>query len=292
MKDFLADIMMKSENPDIFEYILYKKLHGKKSTVKKEEGVPPLTFTSSGFPLNSYEIFGNLVNGEGVGDRTENLFDASTATRYEYVITNVYVGQVTDGRISPYSSPNAICYILPAKPGASYTLTTHTSDNVVALRAGFYALSEPSVSDNVVHNGTQAQTNIANPTITVTNTGNHPYLVFQLSAGYVSDVTVIEGSTAPSSYIPYGYKIPVSCAGVITPIYIGANPLRKALDDSVFDELSSEGIIIRRVDDEGTPLAEPIVETVTCPVIETDEGSNTFDVDTTVTPSNVIIYHT
>lgn len=279
MKNFLADIMMKSENPDLFEYILYKKLHGTKSTVKKEEGAPPLTFTSSGFPLNSYEIFGNLVNGEGVGDRTENLFDFQTVTtgyRIQWSTGNMYADSTA--KMSDYIpistgfySFDAAYFVIGFDDNKTYLGAYNNGSFVKDFSAGVSAVNIPSGCSY----------------IKILSYSSQPEY-----QGFLSETTMINSGSTALPYEPYGYKIPVSCGGETTTIYIGENPLRKALDDSVFDELSSEGIIIRRVDDEGTPLVEPITETVTCPVIDTDEGSNTFDVDTTVTPSKVILYHT
>ena len=36
-----------------------------------------------------------------------------------------------------------------------------------------------------------------------------------------ADLMIIAGSTAPTSYIPYGYKIPISSGGTTTPVYLG-----------------------------------------------------------------------
>ena len=49
---------------------------------------------------------------------------------------------------------------------------------------------------------------------------------------------IIEGSTAPSDYIPYGYKIPILSNGVSYPIYL-SEPIRK-IGDTV-DTVPSTG---------------------------------------------------
>ena len=36
-----------------------------------------------------------------------------------------------------------------------------------------------------------------------------------------ADLMIVEGSTAPSEYIPYGYKIPILSGGTTTPVYLG-----------------------------------------------------------------------
>ena len=246
---------------------------------------------SDGTAITSYTIKGNTVqNGtpsnpvevNGVGERTENLFDSSSAVCYEFVITNVYAYEISDGRLTAYEG--GYCYVIKASPNVTYTLKVHTSDDVATLRAGFYSLPIPSQADRIVHDGTQAPNYTSNPTITITNSGNYPYLILQMSGAYVSYLTITVGSTPPASFIPYGYKIPISNGQQTIDIYIGDLPLLKSLDGTAVDEISN-GILTRRVDSDGSVLPTPTTTQITMPSIPTTEGANSITVDTTVQPS-------
>jgi hypothetical protein len=99
------------------------------------------------------------------------------------------------------------------------------------------------------------------------------------------------GSTA-KPYEPYGYKIPILINGNTTNIYIGDNPLRKSLDGTAYDTLDSDGTLTQRVDSDGSVLATPVVTQITMPTFTVTAGANTFDVDTTVQPSEVSLSYT
>ena len=75
-------------------------------------------------------------------------------------------------------------------------------------------------------------------------------------------VCMVKGETAPEQYIPYGYKIPVTCGGETTNIYIGDTPL-------------------------GT--GQTVTGAQTGVAIPTVSGTNTLSVGTTVQPSGVSI---
>jgi hypothetical protein len=96
------------------------------------------------------------------------------------------------------------------------------------------------------------------------------------------------GSTA-LPYEPFGYKIPITCAGTTVNVYTG-DSLRKALDGSdAVDVLSSTGTITRAVDAEGNALATPTTQSVDVPEIPTAKGQNTLTVDTDLQPSEMTI---
>ena len=74
-------------------------------------------------------------------------------------------------------------------------------------------------------------------------------------------VMLVEGAVASSTYIPYGYRIPIVCGGTTTNIYL--------------DEPLTEGESVSMSD---TGLSIPTIN-----------GSNTLSVNTTVQPSSVYV---
>lgn len=227
---------------DFYTDLVGAKIAKKGSAYQELEGVPPLTFTSNGQPLVDWTIWGNTG---GVGVRTENLFDK-----------NVYL---VGGTQNPNYATN-FRHLIQLKPNTMYTM----SSNVPFVQGNnhLYIYTKGFTSNPFV-------TIYANNPATVT-TDENGYLYFEyakrtyyyqlLDGTYY--VMLTEGSTAPSEYIPYGYKIPVTCGGTTTNIYIGDNPL-------------GEG--------ETVTFAETGVE------IPTVSGENTLTVDTTVQPEKVMI---
>ena len=77
----------------------------------------------------------------------------------------------------------------------------------------------------------------------------------------------VEGSTAPTSYIPYGYKLPLTSAGQGVNVYIGND----TLSDAEYVD-SGTGKIYRMVSSVLTPVDPP----VPFPQIPTSAGSTTI----------------
>ncbi|MBP3266750.1 MAG: hypothetical protein J6M07_00265, partial [Ruminococcus sp.] len=103
-------------------------------------------------------------------------------------------------------------------------------------------------------------------------------------------VQVVKGNTA-LPYEPYGYKMPISVNGQTTNIYIGSEPLRKAVDGSdTADTLNySTQQLIRRVDSSGNALAEPIAENAELPELPSNNGTTVVDAETALKPSKIYV---
>lgn len=183
-------------------------------------GTSPLTFRGLGQPLKDYHIFGETVQDgtpspdypvdvQGVGERTENLWDGSI---YNYAYW-------TDGgRVSP--NPDRYAIGIEVEGNKIYTI----SRNVGASSYFAYGFSDDTIEN--IENVSPHQTLDSGQKIAhINNSQGKKYLWFFFGAGMSTDIMIVEGSTAPSSYVPYGYKIPVTVGGATTPIYIGADPL-------------------------------------------------------------------
>lgn len=196
-------------------------------------GIPPLQIIDNyGDYLVDYKIYGNAVqNGtptpdapvsvDGCGDRTENLFDAQNGEFLRAYIRS------TDGWVG--SSGFAFTAIIPCAPN-----TTYTSTNPLGNRHTIGCFSSyPAVKDTA----TTYISDATSDTLTITTGADTKYigLFFYDSTGggippledVKSEIMFNTVNTA-KPYEPYGYKVPVSCAGTTTPIYLGqAQTLRK-----------------------------------------------------------------
>lgn len=184
----------------------------RKMTTASEIIVPPTTIYADGSNITTYTIKGNTVqNGTptpsnpvdvvGVGERTENLFDDHN------VINITGVG-------------DRYGVILPDGTYSIYNETDNTMFYGVNNWIGRFTACSPH----------------STATITIENEAGKIGGVFMpLNSASQGGCTVVEGSTAPSSYIPYGYKIPISSGGVTTNIYLGSMQTVRQVKKLVLD---------------------------------------------------------
>lgn len=161
-------------------------------------GAVPVTFNADGTPLIDWIIYGNMqqtgtpspttpIQPSECGERTGNLFDDHN------IITIAGLGDrygvvLPPGTYSIYNGTNNIVY-----DGINDFANRH-----VACEAHSTA------------------------TVTLyTDPGTTCGFLMSLNAASQGGVTIVSGSTAPSSYIPYGYKISISSASTTTPVYLG-----------------------------------------------------------------------
>ena len=256
---------------------------------------PPTTIYADGTAISTYTIKGNTaqsgtptpsnpVEVNGVGERTENLFDKNSM-----YVTNYYLN-ASDGQYQKSSSTNLCTIIVPVEPSETYTITITS----YTKRIGFFA-NYPHEADYPESYTNRSTGSYTTSTITLTAPSTANYLVVycysstERNAGYtiddvISNIMLVEGDTAPTNYIPYGYKIPISSVQQTIEIYIGDLPLLKSLDGTAVDEISN-GTLTRRVDSDGSVLPTPTTTQITMPSIPTIEGANSITVDTTVQPS-------
>jgi hypothetical protein len=180
-------------------------------------GPLPIAFNSDGTPLDDYLLHGT---SEGAGVETENLWDGK--------VSSVMLRQVlTDGT-------NKAAFVI-SQPGVytvkcfndhsgyvyckKYTISTDTYDTAKPL-------SLPSSDSHPRY------------AITAIVDTDNIFLVYDPLRADISEAAaqfnrsklcVVEGSTAPTSYIPHGYKLPMTVeSGAQSqdiPIYIGDSKL-------------------------------------------------------------------
>lgn len=235
---------------DIFAELWGRKLSGDYTIVTYTGTLPAtLTNTKAGY-LHRYKIYGNTVQDgtptpenpivpSGCGERTENLFDKD-ATLDGYWLSS------TTGKTVPQAGYSVSDYIR-ASDGESYTL----------VEAGktfcWYDENKGFISTTI---GTTASA----PT-------GAAYFRVNLYTANKRITMVIEGSTAPTSYIPYGYKLPLTSGNTPVDIFIGDDTLST---DEYVD--SGTGKVYRMVSGTLTPVDPP----VPFPQIPTTAGSTTI----------------
>lgn len=184
-----------------------------------------------------YEPFG------GVGVRTENLFDAAS--------NDVKISTSIISTGSPRSSQWFDLYTVAISPNEKYTVHGQSNSSVYEYHCFFDANGQ--IVGQFKTSGT-------------TQTGTAPSTAVSLKLNILKSakqkVMLIAGTFVPSDYIPYGYKIPITCGGETTNIYIGDTPL-------------------------GT--GQTITGSETGIAIPTVDGQNTFSVNTTMQPPKVTV---
>lgn len=176
--------------------------------VSEVTGPLPLTINSDGTALIDYRIYGNTVQTgtptpenpimpEGVGERTENLFDKDNT---EGIENEYYIDRTTGNKVHDLqyyiSAPIAVtseetyCWIF------SLDGTVHG-----APTAGFFDASDNQIG--VASHGAPIK-NFA-----FTTPVNCAYIRASVYKYDIGEAMLVKGSTAPTSYIPYGYKLPM-----------------------------------------------------------------------------------
>lgn len=228
-------------------------------TVKEISGVPPLSFHSMGQTL-TWSLDGNTDSGNSVGDKTNQLLDWSLVESGTIDSTTGQPIPRENAKRSDFMFIDGFITI----SGFEGNLRIFTYDN------------EKNYITNFLYDSPFRLTNsyfrIAGPISSMVDT-----------------IMINDGSTA-LPFEPYGYDVPIVVNNTDTYHCYITDVLRKSDGESpVYDTMSSDGTIIRRVDTDGTPLEEPTEETYTAPSVVVPWGNNTVDVDTTVLPSSMYI---
>lgn len=236
---------------------IYYRTHAK-GVGKELTGSPPLSFVSNGENLVDYRIYG--ASG-GVGDRTANLYNESAA-----VDTNYYINNNGNSVIGNFGD-RFLRVRLNVTPSTYYVFSwlnvfLGSENNSAYIRIAEYTANNRFISRTLCD--CSAQTDNAFLFYTDNNTTYiDVYIDSETSSRgqHLSGIMIVSGNTAPTSYEPYGYKIPVVCGGATTNIYLN-EPLGENESISMND----------------TGLSIPTIN-----------GTNILTVDTEVQPSKMYI---
>lgn len=236
---------------------------------KKLKGVPytgtlpaTLTGTKAGY-LHKYKVYGNLSQSgtpapsdpivpSECGERTENWFDADSTHQGYYNNSGNFVANNKYICSQPIivNEQNYTISAVNSYTGGGYIFQLvyfDANDEYISLdSANLYGAGKKSLMGSVPSSATKM--------IAVVTSDS-------------SERMLVAGSTAPTSYIPYGYKLPLTSGNTPVDIYIG--------DDTISAEEyvdSGTGKIYRMVSGTLTPTDPP----VPFPQIPTSAGSTTI----------------
>ena len=232
-----------------------------------------------------WSISGNVDTGVYVGEPSDNLFDKDNADVYEQ--TNIVVA---DTQWNKYTG-SAKTIRIPVSASTQYSMSIDSAIETAVFRVLAITTDDIPVIGTPVY-GTVLVSSSTDNTATFTTGASTKYIIMQFTATVteqaIDTLMLCTGST-PKPYEPFAVIIPIELNGTTYNAYI-SDYLRKSTGATpVYDIMNSDGTIIRNVNSDGTPAETPTTETYTAPELFTIWGWNVFDVDTTVSPSNVSV---
>ena len=199
-------------------------------------GIPPLTFKADGTPLISWSMKGNgsqqgtptpdnPVMPEFVGVRTANLWDKGVPI-YAYA---------TDYK--KYNANNAI-----ALKAGTYTFS---SDGILPQIQAFHAdLSPYTDIRDVIQNDSALYAAWDNRALLpFGNTFRRTTIVIAedciiticCNSTYIGTYIMLNSGSTALPFEPFGYKIPITCAGQTVPVYLGQTQTVRRIKKLVLD---------------------------------------------------------
>ena len=209
-------------------------------------GTPPISFKADGKPLTSWTIAGNMVQTgtptpdapimpQECGDRTANLFDISTVKHCVFI----RAGNTSETRPLGEESENS------GYDSSDYIAVNASTQYTVKYPAYYAAAGAGLVYFDAEKNALSGVTLITQggDTYTFTTPANCAFVRFSWYNINGDACMLTAGSTAQTTYIPYGFQIPLSLSA--TPIYL-TEPIRRIGDYA--DSVSSDGTVTRKID--------------------------------------------
>ena len=199
-------------SPEMTHYDKLKALAIGGSKEQTLTGIPPISFKSDGTPLISWTVIGNgqqigtpspqnIIMPTFCGVRTGNLFNKSTV-HDGYYISDTSGMETSSEQYA--SEANASDYI----PVSGDYVSIFSSVTGKWRWGAFYDSSKTFISGISGYNKT-----IAIPQ-------NAAYMRLTVVDSILDTLMFNLGQTA-LPYEPYGYKIPLTCAGQTVPVYLG-----------------------------------------------------------------------
>ena len=230
--------------------------------IKTVSGICPITLENCAEGnLLDYKIYG--AEG-GVGD-LENLFDKHYNTGYVGTAPNV--ATTTDGLSTEWYELNNI--------GLDFTLALNPSEATTSIVAGYIQSNDKSTIDlrRGFINANKFTINVDNFANFTVSTTQYKYIKFYvLNAAKVNDIRIYKGLNNNLT-TPYGFWFPLKVNETEYRLLLDIN---NSLHDGDYLDFENRKVVIGGV----TTMVE-------LPKIALSEGTNTFNVDTTVKPSNV-----
>ena len=177
----------------------------------------PATFQTSGADVVNYQVYGTP---DGVGEETENLFDYTAKdTSKGYVSGSILLSSGTVTQANGFY----VSEYIPISGSQIYAFYLKAGYETASLC--FYDASK-NYADGEAYN---FRTEIA-----TTSPSNAAYVRFSVREVIEADLMLTKGSTAPTTFIPHGYKIPIlNTSGVTENFYDDETSSDKKLLDGL-----------------------------------------------------------
>ena len=275
---------------DFFKSLLFGGGANAASRTKLETETLPYTFYTQPQTLKNYRIYGNTVNGESVGDWMGNLANKDDITRVSISINN--------GILKVEGTNRRLTLQCNVKENVTYTVKLFNDslnyNNKLTLRS-IYAYNE-KLSINSVTTDYVELYNTYSPFLDVfTFTIPTGYSVIAITMRNYTDslitdsliddsnyIMLVEGDTAPSTYEPYGYRVPVTVTNGVdtqtTNLYL-PEQIKMVGDEAEYIDFREQK----------QHFADGTSADVTLPAIPILFNTNTLSVGTTVQPSKVYL---
>ncbi len=247
--------------PDFYTALRAGKRSGGSSG--EVEGVPPLTVRSSGVPIAEWQIWGNTVDGAGVGDIGKNIFSIFA----DHVLYNTNYYRYTLRGLDP--TKNYACSTDLGDPylinGILYFGKNWDSKLDVTLRHA--KICKPN-SDGTLYVYVHCTTESYCPNL---------YSLVVEGTRYIQ----VEQNDAATEYETYGIKVPITVNGSSAASIAVDKQLQK--NEYLKRNADGSGILHHYVS--GSAVDTPIV----LPTLTTVQGVNVVDVPTSVPPEKIYL---
>lgn len=179
-------------------------------------GTFPITINANGDALIDYRIYG--ADG-GVGEPTENLFDEATVEPGGYI-------DPTSGDFVSNSNWTMSDYIKVSGDYINLSVKLVNNFGGWALIHNFYDSNKSWLGGAYTMQGGGAIGVRKSRAFSISGVS---YVRVSYRPAIFDDIMLVKGSTEPTEYVPYGYKLPMTIGDGNTaqtvPIYIGENQL-------------------------------------------------------------------
>lgn len=212
-----------------FERLFARYVGG--GNVQTITGIPPISFKSDGTPLTAWSITGNMAQTgtptsdnpiwpQETGERMAQLFDYQT---------------MANGTIGYYLKENG-----SETSNSSWAITDYIPCDGVEFTVAALGGQSPAIclyDENKQYiTGKKYNTVSSREKTAITITSNQTAKFIRFSWCRASDasydnpenIMLNSGSTA-LPYEPFGYKIPITCAGQTVPVYLGQTPTTRRI---------------------------------------------------------------
>ena len=172
------------------------------------EGTLPATFNANGSDMRQYQIYG--ADG-GVGESTENRYDKNDDSMN-------FIGYVNNTNYTVVeSTADSFSIIVPVEPNTTYTIVKpRTSRFRVCLFTSYPYAGKVSTA---IYGDRDGNGFDYGTSLTFTASNDTSYILAFIRNYNDTEVTndqmknstmVVKGSTVPTSFVPYGYKLDMS----------------------------------------------------------------------------------